>query len=207
MAVISGFGRTGKNFGIEHWGVVPDIITTAKGMASGYVPLGGVTVSHRIKEAFIETKMPFFHGYTFSANPTCCAAGSEVLKIIKEESLVARVSEMEPFFFEQGRSLLSSQVVGDVRGKGLFMGVEVVQNSETKEPFPPHARAIRKLFEVCFEQQIITYPCTGSIHGVKGDHFLICPPFTSSEEAIADYFKGLRQAISRFEQEMRGLRT
>ena len=186
--------------GIEHWGgVVPDIITTAKGMASGYVPLGGVTVNDRIKKAFIESKSPFIHGYTFSANPACCAAGSEVLKIIKEEGLVGKVAEMEEFFFEQGRSLLQSQVIGDVRGKGLFMGVEVVKNSETKEPFPPQARAIRKLFDICFEDQIIIYQCNGSINGVKGDHFLVCPPFTSTKDAIAAYFKGLRGAISRFE--------
>jgi adenosylmethionine-8-amino-7-oxononanoate aminotransferase len=200
--VICGFGRTGRNFGIEHWGVIPDILTTAKGMASGYVPLGGVTVNDRIKKAFIESKMPFMHGYTFSANPTCCAAGSEVLKIIKEEGLVGRVAEMETFFFEQGHFLLTSEVVGDVRGKGLFMGVEIVKNSTTKEPFPPQARAIRKLFDICFEDQIIIYPCTGSINGVKGDHFLVCPPFTSSKDAIGDYFEGLRRAISRFEQEM-----
>jgi adenosylmethionine-8-amino-7-oxononanoate aminotransferase len=199
--VICGFGRTGKNFGIEHWGVVPDIITTAKGMASGYAPLGGVTVNDRIKNMFIETKMPFIHGYTFSANPTSCAAGSEVLKILKDERLVNRVAELESFFFDQGRSLLNHKVVGDIRGKGLFMGVEIVKDSATKEPFPANVHAIRQLFDICFERQIIIYPCSGAINGVRGDHFLICPPFTSTKEAIGTYFDGLNQAIAVFEKQ------
>jgi adenosylmethionine-8-amino-7-oxononanoate aminotransferase len=202
--VICGFGRTGKNFGIEHWGVLPDIITTAKGMASGYAPLGGVTVNDRIKKMFIETKMPFIHGYTFSANPTSCAAGSEVLKIINEEKLVARVAELESFFFDQGRSLLNHKVVGDVRGKGLFMGVEIVKDSATKEPFPASAHAIRHLFDICFERQIIIYPCSGAINGVRGDHFLVCPPFTSTKEVIRTYFDGLNQAIAVFQKQTPG---
>lgn len=201
--VICGFGRTGKNFGIDHWGVVPDVITTAKGMASGYVPLGGVTVSDGIKQAFIDARLPFMHGYTFSAGPTGCAAGSEVLKIIQEERLVARVAELEPFFFEQGRSLLKHKVVGDVRGKGLFMGIELVKDASTKEPFPADAHASHKLFDLCFANQLIVYPGSGSINGVRGDHFLVCPPFTSTKEAIAEYFTGLDRALSLFEREMK----
>jgi adenosylmethionine-8-amino-7-oxononanoate aminotransferase len=200
--VICGFGRTGQNFGIEHWGVVPDMMSTAKGMAGGYVPLGGVTVNDRIKRAFIDAKTPFIHGYTFSAGPTCCAAGSEVLKIIQEEKLVARVAELEPYFFEQGRKLLRHKVVGDVRGKGLFMGVELVKDADTKEPFPVELHASKVLFDLCYASQIIIYPGSGTVNGTRGEHFLVCPPFTSTKEAIAEYFTGLDKALSRFEREV-----
>lgn len=201
--VICGFGRTGRNFGIEHWKVVPDMITTAKGIGGGYVPLGGVTVSDQIKRKFVEMKMPFMHGYTFSGNPLCCAVGSEILKVIKEEGLVARVAEMEPFFFEQGRFLLRNPVVGDVRGKGLFMGVEIVKDAESKDPFPPDRHASRHLFEICFDRRILIYPCTGVVNGIQGDHFLVCPPFTSTKEEISTYFKGLSEALNQFKDEMR----
>lgn len=197
--VMCGFGRTGKNFRIEHWGVIPDMIMTAKGMAGGYVPIGGVIVRDSIKEVFIEKKMPFNHGYTYSGNPLCCRVANEVLAIIEEEHLVEQAAEKGDHLFLQGKRLLNHPVVGDVRGKGLLMGIELVEDSKTKIDFDPAFNASGKLFNLCLQRGIVIYPCSGSINGVKGNHFLICPPFTISYKEIEAIIKRLDEALEEFE--------
>ncbi len=199
--VMCGFGRTGKNFGIEHWSVIPDMIMSAKGMAGGYVPVGGVTVRDKIKEVFISKKMPFNHGYTYSGNPLCCRVASEVLAIIAEERLVEQAAQKGDYLFQQAKKLLSHPVVGDVRGKGLLMGVELVKDAKTKEPFDPVFNASGKLFDLCLKKRFVIYPCSGSINGVRGNHFLVCPPFTISNEEIEQIIERLDDALREFESE------
>jgi adenosylmethionine-8-amino-7-oxononanoate aminotransferase len=198
--VMCGFGRTGKNFGIEHWGIVPDMIMTAKGMAGGYVPIGAVTVTDAIKEVFIQKKMPFNHGYTYSGNPLCCRVANEVLAIINEENLVVQVAQKGDYFFEQAKTLRKNTVVGDIRGKGLLMGIELVKDPKSKEPFDPSFNASGLLFDLCMKKGIIIYPCSGSINGIRGNHFLLCPPFTISHEEIEQIIRRLDEALQEFER-------
>ncbi|MEP7200429.1 MAG: aspartate aminotransferase family protein [Chloroflexota bacterium] len=200
--VITGFGRTGKNFGIEHWNVTPDIITAAKGLSGGYVPLGAVIAHDKIREVFAQAGVGFVHGYTMVGNPLAASVGVAVLDIIEQEQLVARVASLEDGFFRRGRALLSHRVVGDVRGKGLLMGIELVKEQRTKETFPPAMRANAQLAAMCLRRGLVIYPGGGTSDGINGDHFLLCPPFTINESELDELFTMLDEALTEFEQHM-----
>ena len=125
-------GAPGKNFGIEHWGVTPDILTAAKGLSGGYAPLGAVIAHDRVRETFAQAGVAFVHGYTMAANPLSGRRrGVAVLDIIEHERLVERVAAPEEGFFRRGRALLKHRSVGDVRGKGLLMGIELVKDQRS----------------------------------------------------------------------------
>ena len=197
--VITGFGRTGKNFGIEHWNVIPDIIISAKGLSGGYVPLGAVIAHDKVREMFVKAGVPFVHGYTMVSNPLAAAVGVAVLEILEKERLVARVASLEEGFFNRGRVLLKHRVIGDVRGKGLLMGIEIVKDKQTKETFPPSLRANAKLASICLKRGLAIYPGGGTADGLNGDHFLLCPPFTITEAELDEVFKILEEALVEFE--------
>ncbi|MBI1800650.1 MAG: aspartate aminotransferase family protein [Chloroflexi bacterium] len=198
--VITGFGRTGRNFGIEHWNVVPDIITSAKGLSGGYAPLGAVIAHDKIRDTFVETGAAFVHGYTMASNPLSAAVGVAVLDIIEQEELVARVAALEEGFFRRGRALLKHRTVGDVRGKGLLMGIEIVKDQRTKETFPPALRANARLAAICLRRGLVTYPGGGTADGINGDHFLLCPPFTITDAELDELFALLDDGLTEFEQ-------
>jgi adenosylmethionine-8-amino-7-oxononanoate aminotransferase len=197
--VITGFGRTGKNFGIEHWGVVPDVITAAKGLSGGYAPLGAVIAHDRVREAFAQAGVAFVHGYTMAANPLAAAAGVAVLDIIEHERLVERVAMLEEGFFRRGRGMLKHRTVGDVRGKGLLMGIELVKDRRTRDTFPPAMRANAQLAAICLRRGLVIYPGGGTADGINGDHFLLCPPFTIRETELDELFGILDEALTEFE--------
>src|ERR1700690_1453908 len=143
--IMTGMGRTGKPFAVEHWGVTPDLILVGKGIASGYAPLGAVIVSGHVAEAISSGSGSFLHGFTYNAHPVSAAAGSAVLDYIERENLFARVEaagrELRPAL----ESLKKFSVVGDVRGMGLLFGVELVRDAKTREPFPPDARVASRI--------------------------------------------------------------
>jgi adenosylmethionine-8-amino-7-oxononanoate aminotransferase len=197
--VITGFGRTGKNFGIEHWGVTPDILTAAKGLSGGYAPLGAVIAHDRVRETFAQAGVAFVHGYTMAANPLSAAAGVAVLDIIEHEHLVERVASLEAGFFRRGRAMLKHRSVGDVRGKGLLMGIELVADQLTRETFPPALRANARLAAICLQRGLVIYPGGGTADGINGDHFLLCPPFTIRESELDELFGILDESLSEFE--------
>ena len=197
--VITGLGRTGKNFGIEHWGVVPDIITTAKGLAGGYASLGAVIAHDRVRDAFVKAGAPFVHGYTMVSNPLATAVGVAVLDVLEAEELVARVAALEEGFFRRGRALLKHRTVGDVRGKGLLMGIELVQDKASKQPFPAARRVNAQLAAICLKHGLVIYPGGGTADGVDGDHFLLCPPFTITEAELDELFTLLDESIGEME--------
>ncbi len=198
--IITGFGRTGKNFGIEHWNVTPDIITAAKGLSGGYAPLGALIAHDKIRDAFVQTGSAFVHGYTMAGNPLAAAVGVAVLDIVEQEQLVARVASLEEGFFRRGRALLKHRSVGDVRGKGLLMGIELVKDQQTKETFPPALRANAKLAAICLRRGLVIYPGGGTADGINGDHFLLCPPFTIGESELDEVFNILDEALAEFEE-------
>ncbi len=133
--VITGFGRTGKWFASEHWGVVPDIISTAKGISSGYLPRGAIIVRDEVAEVFSgENKFP--HGITFASHPVACAAAIANLEIIENETLVERSAEMGKYLMEKLQPLYEHASVGEIRGIGLLVGIELVKDKNTKERFP-----------------------------------------------------------------------
>jgi taurine--2-oxoglutarate transaminase len=134
--IMSGFGRTGKWFGIDHWGVVPDMITMAKGITSGYVPLGAVVVSREISDCFENRLLPL--GLTCSGHPVCVAAGIATIEVYKEERLIENACEMGMVLKEGLEELRAKHLsIGDVRSIGLFAVIELVKDRETKEPLAP----------------------------------------------------------------------
>ncbi|MCX5834613.1 MAG: aspartate aminotransferase family protein [Deltaproteobacteria bacterium] len=175
--VMSGIGRTGRNFAIDHWNVVPDMIVAAKGLAGGYTPLYVVVAREEIHRAIKEKNGTFVHGHTYSQNPLSSAIGAAVLDYIRAHDLVRASADKGKYFLEKLKTLYRHPIVGDVRGLGLFAGVEFVRDRKTKEPFDPKLRLNLLIGNRAFDKGLITYPGGGGADGVRGDHILLAPPF------------------------------
>jgi adenosylmethionine-8-amino-7-oxononanoate aminotransferase len=149
--VITGFGRTGTMFASEHWGIVPDITTVAKGLTGGYAPIGAAIASPKVAETFMGEHSAFNHRFTFGGNPAACAAGLATLDIIEREGLVDNARAMGDYLYERALELYRHPIVGDVRGgRGLMCAVELVRDRFTREPFESSAglsRAAKELMD------------------------------------------------------------
>lgn len=198
--IMTGMGRTGKPFAVQHWDVSPDLILVGKGIASGYAPLGGVIVAGHIVDAFSGGSGAFLHGFTYNSHPVAAAAGNAVLDFIERESLFSRVESSGNALRTALGPLKRFSVVGDIRGIGLLWGIEVVRDAKTREPFPPDARIAARLAEDAFEAGVMTYPIQGCVDGSRGDHILLAPPFTITPGMIEMVRSALEQAISDFEK-------
>jgi adenosylmethionine-8-amino-7-oxononanoate aminotransferase len=180
--VMTGMGRTGKPFAVDHWNVVPDMITFGKGAASGYAPLGGVIVGPCVVDAIAQGSGAFQHGFTYQNHPVSMAAGNAVLDVLEEQRLFARVPTASRELFAALESLKQHRHVGDVRGLGLLAGIEFVKDKATGAPFPREENIAGKIFEVAMEQGVLTYPTQGCVDGISGDHILLAPPFIITAE-------------------------
>jgi adenosylmethionine-8-amino-7-oxononanoate aminotransferase len=193
--VITGFGRTGKNFGIDHWGVVPDLIVTGKGISSGYTPLGATIIHEKIFEVFSKSRRStFFLGYTYGGNPLSCAAGLAVLRYIKKNGLVERADKMGEYLFGKFESLKKIPIVGDIRGKGLLLGIELVQDGK-KTPFPRSKKLAEAIVRKAFENGLILLPGHGLQDGVVGDLLMIAPPFIVQQQEIDEIYRILEDLV------------
>lgn len=181
--VMCGCGRTGRFFAIEHWNVVPDLIVVAKGLGSGYAPLGAVIASDEIHETIQKGSGRFEHGHTYQGNPLACAVGVSVLNYVVERRLIENAVSTGAYLLARLEDLGSRHaIVGDVRGKGLMLGMEFVKDKESKEPFPPERNASSLIATTAFNDGLIVYPGSGCADGVSGDHILIGPPLTIKPE-------------------------
>jgi adenosylmethionine-8-amino-7-oxononanoate aminotransferase len=180
--VMTGIGRTGKPFAVDHWNVEPDMITFGKGAASGYAPLGGVIVGPRAVGAFERGSAAFQHGFTYQNHPVSMAAGNAVLDLLDEQKLFARVTDASRDLFAALEPLKQHPNVGDVRGLGLLAGVEFVKDKNTCAPFPREENIAGKIFQAAMDQGVLTYPTQGCVDGVNGDHILLAPPFIITAE-------------------------
>ena len=194
--VMSGMGRTGKPFAIEHWGVTPDMILVGKGIASGYAPLGAVIVAGHVAETISSGSGVFLHGFTYNAHPVAAAAGNAVLDYIERENLFDRVEPVGRELHAALEALRRFSVTGDVRGKGLLLAVEIVRNAKTREPFPPDARMAARIQEDALEAGVMTYPMQGCADGTRGDHILLAPSFTITPAMIQMIVAALERAFS-----------
>ncbi len=177
--VMTGFGRTGKPFAIEHWGVTPDLIACAKGISGGYAPLGAVIVKPEIVGEVRGRGKSFVIGHTAAANPLSCATGAAVLRYVLAHDLIENSAVVGAYLLDQLRALQGRQpMIGDVRGLGLLLGVEFVQDRITKEPFPPSWGVSRRVGTATLERGLVSYPMTGTVDGALGDHLLYAPPLT-----------------------------
>jgi adenosylmethionine-8-amino-7-oxononanoate aminotransferase len=195
--VMTGIGRTGKNFALNHWDVVPDILIMAKCLGGGYVPTGGIAVGERIAETIRHGSGKYMHGFTSNANPISAAAVVSVLEYIKKHDLVARAHARGKLLAEKLEGLRQVPIIGDVRGKGLMRGIEIVVDRETREPFPYNLRAADMVAAECLDRGLAVYPGSGMINGVGGDNFLIAPPLTVTEEQLEEIVQLLGESLKR----------
>jgi adenosylmethionine-8-amino-7-oxononanoate aminotransferase len=200
--VMTGFGRTGANFGLDHWKVVPDIIATAKGVSGGYTPLAAVILRNKVMDLLRDKHSNFRGGHTYCANPLSARVGTEVLAIIQEQQLIDNSRRMGDRLLAGLQKLLDHPTVGDVRGKGLMAGVEFVRNKQTKEPFPVDYKFGKRIFEEAFARGLVIFPGTGTVDGVEGDHILMAPPFIITEGQVDDLLAILDQAIGAVEKSL-----
>ena len=201
--VITGIGRTGKNFGIEHWGVVPDMITTAKALSSGYAPLAAVIVHDRVYDAIARGSGRTTQGFTYSGHPLSAAVGLAVLRYLKAHDLVANAGRIGRILLDRLSTLKRFPIVGDVRGTGLILGVEFVADQATKRPFPPDAGVTRRIVEATLEEGVVVVPgMSGLIDGVAGDHIQISPPYIFTEAHVDQLVRALEVAIQKVMREL-----
>ncbi len=183
--VMTGFGRTGRWFGIEWSGVAPDIVTCGKGMAGGYMPVGAVLASERLVAA-VARGGGFTHGFTFSHNPVTAAACAKTLDILEEERLVERSRAMGERLLALAAPLGAHAHVGDVRGRGLMIGVELVADKTSRRPFPRAERRAEAVGARAFDHGLITYPSGGCATGTDGDVVMLAPPFVATEGELGE---------------------
>ncbi len=182
--VMTAIGRTGKNFAMMHWDVNPDMIIAGKGLGSGYTPINTVITTKRVHSTIKEGNGAFVHGHTYSQNPCSCAIASAVLDYVRDNDLVNRSAQMGTYLLEKLKDLSKHSIVGDVRGLGLFAGVELVKEREGKVPFDAKANINVRIGSRAFQKGLICYPGGGGADGIRGDHILLAPPLIITEEEI-----------------------
>ncbi|WP_371381278.1 aspartate aminotransferase family protein [Sporomusa aerivorans] len=181
--VMAGFGRTGTMFSIEDYGVVPDMICVAKGMSAGYSPLGAVIATDEIYNTYKNGSGVFVHGHTYGGNPLSAAVALAVVKTLVKDNIVENSRRIGAYLLAQlQEKLLPFPFVGDVRGKGLMLGVEIVKDIATKEPYPVAMGMAEKLTATLVKHGVIVYPGTGNADGENGDQFLLAPPLTITKD-------------------------
>src|SRR3989441_4327141 len=161
--VITGFGRTGRWFALEHWNVQADLMIFAKGVTSGYLPLSGVMLARPVHDVLRSVKGMFAHGFTYSGHPTACAVGLRNLQILEEESLVERAAELGAYLQRKLQTLRELEIVGDVRGLGLVAGVELVSDKATKKAFDVSEGVARRVWLEALERGVIVRPLSGDV--------------------------------------------
>ncbi|WP_102110225.1 aspartate aminotransferase family protein [Oceaniglobus roseus] len=194
--VMCGMGRTGHLFACEAEGVAPDILCIAKGLGAGYQPIGATLCTAKIYDAIANGSGFFQHGHTYQGHPTAAAAGVAVLSALEERGLVARAkAQGEKLTGMLNATLGQHPHVGDIRGRGLFIGIELVADRGTKAPFDPGAKLAAMVKARAFANGLICYPMSGTIDGRLGDHVLLAPPFIISDEECSDLVQKLAVSL------------
>jgi len=194
--VMSGMGRTGTLYACEQDGIAPDLLTCAKGLGAGYQAIGACLVSGKIYDA-VQAGTGFFqHGFTYIGHPTSCAAALAVQQTIEREGLLENVRRQGAHLREMlGERFGNHAHVADIRGRGLFIGLELVADRGTLEPFAPAARLNARIKSEAMARGLMCYPNGGTLDGSRGDHVLLAPPFIVKEEHVAKITEILGQAI------------
>ncbi len=194
--VMCGMGRTGTLHACEQEGVVPDLLVIAKGLGGGYQPIGAVLVQRRIVEAIAAGSGYFQHGHTYIGHPVACAAALAVQQVIRREGLVERVRTLGVRFEDLLRARFADHpFVGDLRGRGFFRALELVEDRATKRWFDPALRLHARIKREAMAQGLLVYPMGGTVDGKNGDHVLLAPPFVTSEAELARIVELLGEAI------------
>ncbi|WP_127904033.1 aspartate aminotransferase family protein [Solirhodobacter olei] len=194
--VMSGMGRTGTLHAFEQEGVVPDLLTIAKGLGGGYQPVGAVLLGRHIYDAFAGGSGFFQHGHTYMGHPMAAAAALAVQEVIARDNLLANVREMGGALADRLTSRFGNHPhIGDIRGRGLFQAIELVADRGTKAAFDPALKLNAKIKAAAMARGLMVYPMGGTIDGVRGDHVLLAPPFIVTEEQIDTIANRLSEAV------------
>ncbi len=198
--VMTGCGRTGRNFAVEHWGVTPDLLVLGKGLSSGYTPLGAVIAARRVVEAIAKGSGAFVHGFTYNAHPVSVAGGRAALARLRALGLVRQADSNRDGTAGSAlratlRQLRALPVVGDVRGLGLLWGVEFVADQPSRTPFPPERGFAAQVSDAAARRGLLVYPMQGCVDGERGDHLLLAPPAVITADEIAWAVEQLTAAI------------
>ena len=199
--VITGWGRTGAKFAIDHWGVVPDMICTGKGLASGYAPLAATIIHEKVIKA-VEPSGRSIQGFTYGGNPLSCAVGEAVLSYITDNDLVERSVQLGAEVQQRARQFLELPIVGDVRGRGMLLGVEYVANKKTRTPFSRNIRLCETITDRAFANGLVTCPISGVADGVDGDATVFKPPLTSPLDDVMTMLDILEDTIRQVQDDL-----
>ena len=194
--VMCGMGRTGPLFACEEENIIPDIITIAKGLGAGYQPIAAMMCQNFIYDAIAQGSGFFQHGHTYLGHPVACAASLAVVNKLVNENYPEQVKEKGEYLQKSLEITLGqNRYVGDIRGRGLFRGIEIVKNRETKEPFSKHLNIAGKIKKKALDLGLICYPMQGTVDGIIGDHILIAPPFIINENEVHEISQKLKSTI------------
>ena len=194
--VMCGAGRTGTWRALEHDQVAPDIMSIAKGLAGGYIPLGATLVAERVATAILSGDGAYMTGHTFTGHTAACAAGLAVQQIIERDGLLERVRTAGAQFQSALRQSLSRfDETGDVRGRGYFVGIEFVKDPQTRAPFPQQRGLSYDIGQRAFADGLICYPCSGNVDGAVGDTIILAPPYNASDAELEEIIRKLTRAV------------
>ena len=194
--VMAGMGRCGSLHACEQEGIVPDLITIAKGLGGGFQPIGAVLAQQRIVAAMSAGSGFFQHGHTYLGHPVACAAALAVQRVIERDGLLSQVRRRGAALETMLRERFGNHPhVGDIRGRGLFFGIELVADRTTKVPFDPARQLHARVKREGMARGLMTYPMGGTIDGRQGDHILLAPPFIVADEHLAEIVRRLREAV------------
>ncbi|WP_093047327.1 aspartate aminotransferase family protein [Salipaludibacillus aurantiacus] len=201
--VMTGFGRTGKRFAIDHWAVVPDIIAVGKGLTGGYAPLAATIISDKVLAPVRQGSKIIMSGHTYSANPQATAVGLAVLNYVEKYNLTKRAEKTGDKLMSRLKNLKRHYpIIGDVRGKGLLTGVEFISNVFNHMPFSSEVSVSKKIISKCMDKGLLVYPASAGIEGKAGDAVLIAPPLTIIEEEINDLVTIFEESVKEVQSEL-----
>ncbi len=193
--VMSGSGRSGKWFACQHFKVVPDILVTAKGISSGFVPFAAMFCTDKIFNAIKKGTGAFSHGSTYANNSLTTAVGSAVFDYVQKNHLVEKCAKSGKYLLSRLQELKKFDIIGDIRGKGLMTAVEFVKNRETKEPFPRSTHLAEKILRTAQKKGLILYFCLGFVDGINGDAVMVAPPYNVSKKEIDEIVRIFSETI------------
>jgi hypothetical protein len=203
--VMCGMGRTGTLYAVEQDGVVPDLLAIAKGLGGGYQPIGALLASGKIVDAIRQGSGLFQHGHTYIGHSTACAAALAVQQVIQRDGLLPQVRERGAYLRELLQQRLAQHPhVGDIRGRGLFLGVELVKDRASKQAFDPALKLHAKIKAQAMANGLMIYPMGGTIDGQRGDHILLAPPFIVTREHVEQIVDLLATSIEQSLQSLPG---
>ncbi|WP_164215878.1 aspartate aminotransferase family protein [Virgibacillus sp. YIM 98842] len=203
--VMTGAGRTGKMFAMEHFRVVPDIMATGKGLSAGYTPIAATVVSDRVMDPILNGSNSIMSGHTFSANPQSAAVAVAVLNYIEKNKLVENAAQKGSYLREKlERIAEASEIIGDVRGKGLLIGIEFVKNKRSKQPFPRKVNLVNKVVNANFAEGLLVYPANAGKRGIDGDAVIIAPPLTITKGEADELIRRFKRGLDKTEKALAG---